>query len=113
MRDIYQQASQVTIWLGEEDDETEMGMSMIKKLESIQDEFADHQRLKTLTPDRASELGIPMFGETSKNLENWQSFSSILARPWFRRVWVGLFGAYYPFWTVPRVFTAPETCLVS
>lgn len=88
MDKIYQQASQLTIWLGEEDDKTGMGMTLIAKLASIRNEIEDHQRLKTLTEYRAKELGIPTFSENSEVLEKWQSLSSLLARPWFRRVWV-------------------------
>lgn len=88
MAKIYQQASQLTIWLGEEDEKTGMGITLIEKLSSNRNQNEDHQRFKILTEDRAKELGIPTFGETSQVSEKWQSFSSILVRPWFRRVWV-------------------------
>ena len=95
MANVYQQASQLTIWLGEEDEKTGMGMTLLVKLSSIRNEIEDHQRLKTLTEARAKELGIPTLNETSDVSEKWQSLSSILVRPWFRRVWVR--GFYFLF----------------
>lgn len=88
MEKIYQQASQLTIWLGEEDEKTGMGMTLIVKFSSMRNHLEDHQSLKELTEDRVRELGIPTFGETTEVSEKWQSFFSILVRPWFRRVWV-------------------------
>lgn len=88
MGEIYQQATQLTIWLGEEDEKTGMGMTLIVKFSSMRNHIEDHQSLKNLTEDRAKELGIPTFGERCEVSEKWQSFFSILVRPWFRRVWV-------------------------
>ena len=52
MRMIYQQASKVTIWLGEEDEETSLGMTLLERFGSIQDEPVDRTPLRSLTKEK-------------------------------------------------------------
>ena len=77
MKEIYTNATQVYIWLGEEADRSEVALKLILRI------------LKSAAPPKESaevparELGFPLF-----NAKEWRALSALLFRPWFGRMWI-------------------------
>jgi hypothetical protein len=89
MRDIYLHSAFTHIWLGEDSPnrELERAFTLIKKLviaRELQLGAGKATDLVALRTDRERHrYGIPAIGDPA-----WSSFNALLARPWFRRVWV-------------------------
>lgn len=66
MRDVYKQAQQVLIWLGERDDLDDKAFDLIKDLSSY---FGKNEKVSTLPP-------------------LWSCLRTLLERPWFTRTWI-------------------------
>lgn len=76
MREIYEKAREVIIWLGPESDDSAYAMAAIKSI--------DQSWAKRTSPP-AEELGL-----AAPSLDNralW-AISQLLCRPWWRRVWI-------------------------
>ena len=84
---IYRSARSVVVWLGDENDDSTLGLPLVprileanRKLQSFDsaDRGLFHQPWK-----RQLELGLP-----PPSSEAYKALLSILKRPWFQRVWV-------------------------
>lgn len=77
MREIYRQASRVLVWLGEEEEgqSLEPLIQLTQKLATID--------MSALPEDRMAKQRVLGFHD-----EHILSLSSLLSRPWFRRVWI-------------------------
>ena len=84
MGEIYRKARQVDVWLGEEDDETAMGLSLLPKLLAAFREISgDGDDLDDEVPDLYTRFGLPFIRSAQ-----WTAFAQLFARPYFRRMWV-------------------------
>ncbi|KAL9619800.1 MAG: hypothetical protein Q9160_005636 [Pyrenula sp. 1 TL-2023] len=73
MGEIYSRTEETLIWLGEEDDQTELAFSFMEKLDAWLFGQKDFNRLVRSTPEDAPE---------------WMALRSLIDRPWFSRSWV-------------------------
>lgn len=84
MRDIYRFAKQVLVWLGEEEDDSNLAMDLITSLE--REYVCNHQMTLAAESD--------MQGTVSRLLTNdlaprrWKALTVLLTRPYWSRVWV-------------------------
>jgi hypothetical protein len=67
MSEIYMKASEVCVWLGEEDDTSAMAIDLVEK---------------TLKFDQIDAL------MTQDHSDKWNAFATLLRRPWFSRRWI-------------------------
>lgn len=79
MGEIFKSARKVTVWLGDDYDDSRAGMQLAKQLLHI----ALHQPLSGLTPADFETHGLPRRGH-----RRWKALSAILRRPWFWRTWI-------------------------
>lgn len=68
MADIYNKAQSVTVWLGEERDNSDVAMHLVRRLLNLHD--FDGLVSGSATP------------------EEWAAFSALMRRPWFSRRWI-------------------------
>jgi len=81
MGSIYQTASQVIIWLGEEAEDTIPAMDLFLKIAS--GAKLDHGGAAERLKQNLALAGVPPTDDAS-----WNLLSRFLVRPWFSRVWV-------------------------
>jgi len=86
MRDIYEKAQRVLVWLGEESEASNRGLDFMERLVKAcpQDMLLELQ--KSVLHHNPIEL--LKRANVSPNEKDVRAFLSILQRPWFRRVWV-------------------------
>ena len=80
MRDIYKQAEGVFIWLGDGDADTALAIRCIQRVNEV---IGDSEQC---VHDKGTELwqkGLP-----KSNSKEWKALASLLARPWFGRMWI-------------------------
>lgn len=82
MRDIYNHAELVLIWLGEEEPTDKLGFEMMHRMYKILGEPSISQGNQTDYIDFKA-LKIPHINDPS-----WDAAKMILARTWFNRIWV-------------------------
>lgn len=100
MRDIYSLAFQTVIWLGVEEDDSELAMDFIEKLEDIIPDEIIQQHLSAggNLQDDVDSRSDPRSMDVAKilpkleqQLENptkyWTAAFALLSRPWFSRIW--------------------------
>jgi hypothetical protein len=80
MGSIFQKAKQVVVWLGEEENDSDSGFELAKK---ILDLVVSDPSLFNLTANNLKKVGLPWWNDRS-----WRALGAIFLRPWFRRVWV-------------------------
>ncbi|KIM99859.1 hypothetical protein OIDMADRAFT_146401 [Oidiodendron maius Zn] len=80
MRSIYNNAKQVVIWLGEEEETDELALRMMEKFE--EEKSKSHQNSKELKSFQ--ELFYPLPPDTAPE---WPALAKFLQRSWFERVW--------------------------
>ncbi|KAF4627329.1 hypothetical protein G7Y89_g10831 [Cudoniella acicularis] len=88
MRQIYQSAQSVQIWLGEETEDSKLGFEFVPQL-------LHGARLQINAGDSRKAVEIPplefrrYYGDKSRPWDHRVgAFFAISARPWFRRVWI-------------------------
>jgi hypothetical protein len=79
MGQIFKGARKVTVWLGEDYDDSKAGMQLAKQLLSI----ARYQPVSGLGSADLETHGLPKQGH-----RRWTALLQILRRPWFWRTWV-------------------------
>ena len=87
MRQIYENAERVIIWLGEEADNSHHGMRLVPKLAEAnkkRDALGDTRVITEL--QRSGLRGV--YGLPDRYDDAWRGFFAILQRPWFGRGWV-------------------------
>ena len=80
MSQIYAEACQVIVWLGEADSESDKAINSIRQILTILKSKVHHQR--TLEDREVIDLGLPRKGHST-----WHSIGRLLHRPWFSRLW--------------------------
>jgi hypothetical protein len=87
MKTIYQRASKVIIWLGEEVASDIEGLNLAKKLHIY---LSGHQKKNidgTSTID-AHAIDQKAAGFPGPDDSSWRSLTLLYGRPWFRRIWI-------------------------
>lgn len=89
MKDIFHAASEVIVWLGEETDDSDIGMQAAQDLADAGREYLkQRETLENLPP--GDPLVVATFGPF-KHQSQWarfNAFSKIIDRNWFSRTWV-------------------------
>jgi len=92
MRDIYETATKVVIYLGEDEDDS---VHIPKTCRKILRATADFWSQDGSEPLNAQQAIIPRSGSSYESLglphvnsPIWEAFRKFLSRPWFRRVWI-------------------------
>ncbi|KAK7427765.1 hypothetical protein QQZ08_005703 [Neonectria magnoliae] len=78
MANIFKSAARVYIWLGEDEDESQVAMQFLKTIASTSSTEMDGPDLK-----RLSAVDFPKVEDP-----RWGTLNKLLERQWFRRVWV-------------------------
>jgi Heterokaryon incompatibility protein (HET) len=78
MRDIYQNAQSVTIWLGPAHDADQKGFDLLQRLDGLVED-TDNSKLFT-----QQFFAAEVFGQSP----SWASLFRLFQRPWFSRMWV-------------------------
>lgn len=83
MGDIYRRAQKVLIWLGEEDEDSRLGLNYVHiLLEALQPTF-DSGVSEIKHSDLIRIIGLPSIKSGA-----WNALGRIFERAWFRRLWV-------------------------
>jgi hypothetical protein len=80
MASIYSSAIRVIVWLGEEADDSALAFASMEEVAILLLRSRDHERL--------GPIGLHCYSSNSRLLK---SFTALLERPWFDRVWVSRF----------------------
>ena len=87
MRQIYENAERVVVWLGEDTNHSDLGMALVPKLieaDKKRNESGDTRDISELKTAGLRDIyGLPM-----RNHDAWKGFFGILNRAWFERGWV-------------------------
>jgi Heterokaryon incompatibility protein (HET) len=78
MREIYQRAEKVIIWMGEDENNSALGLSLMDMLASEEIRSNDY-----IPMGRVEEIRLP-----AADSDDWKALEAIFNRPWFSRVWV-------------------------
>jgi hypothetical protein len=88
MADIYKLASRVVIWLGEEKDRSTVALRALEEINNKVDVSFKNGTLKSKSQE-SSEQHWDDYNELSPlEKEQWLAVTSLLARPWFERLWI-------------------------
>ena len=80
MKDIYKMASEVVVWLGEETDDTALGLSLARNVASAANQW---EKAGALMAEDLVKAGLPDW-----EAPDWKALEKIYWRTWFCRVWV-------------------------
>ena len=83
MKDIYERARTVVVWLGPADTDSDLAMDVIERLSSI------FRRAKKVTA--TTSVDEAMFSHTDGTAiddKSWAAVGRTLHRPWFQRAWI-------------------------
>ena len=84
MRRIFNHASQVTAWLGEEDTDTKSAFSLVEKISAVTTSVTPEAvRDNFWTPLFMENMGLPRLPSVQ-----WYTLSKLFGRPYFKRIWV-------------------------
>jgi hypothetical protein len=80
MRHIYQCASQVLVYLGEEGDNSEFVRRLIVRVREATRNAGSSEQITTSI--------LKSWSLTTPGTKSWQAFMDLFHRPWFHRIWV-------------------------
>ena len=80
MKDIYKNASEVVVWLGEETEDTAMAFDLTRKLSFTANKW---EKPGPLMAEDLAKARLP-----DKESRDWKALDAIFWRTWFTRVWV-------------------------
>ena len=78
MRDVYSQAFQVLVWLGDGSPEDDDVMDFVPYFSSC---------LRRLNHNEAMRYPLYLYGLPNMSMPIWPAFEAFLRKPWFSRVW--------------------------
>ena len=87
MGQIYNNATQVLVWLGEEDESTHMALETIERLSAGVVLTWDHRNCNTI-PGSEAEVVEHSPKKSNFTPQHWISLARLIQRPWFRRLWI-------------------------
>ena len=85
MNMIYERAGYVLVWLGEEDQWTEAAVGAVKKIMTNPQKFKESSIVPftTCNTEEFEQQGLSPICR-----QEWDSLAALMARQWFRRIWV-------------------------
>ena len=84
MRKIFNRASQVIAWLGEEDSDTKSAFALVEKINAVTTSVTPEAvRNNFWAPRFMEDLGLPRLPDAQ-----WFTLSKLFGRPYFKRIWV-------------------------
>jgi heterokaryon incompatibility protein (HET) len=83
MRQIYEEAKKVIVWLGPQRDNSDLALDLLQKLSSIRQKPFDFAPYGVILLKDLSKAGLPDAFDPA-----WAAVNSLLGRSWFSRVWV-------------------------
>lgn len=78
MKDIFQTSKRTVVWLGEESQDSERGIQLIRELAALSTDWNIHNAWRSHISTKVPPLYDPA----------WNAFTNILQRPWFHRAWI-------------------------
>jgi hypothetical protein len=87
MANIYSQAEQVIVWLGEGDQESELAFQLIDSIRQSIGTYAQKQSAQKAPMENTLGGDAPPL-RTPSHAPEWIAYRSLLCRPWFTRVWI-------------------------
>ena len=87
MRQIYQYAQRVVIWLGDETAHSYLGMNLIRKLVEAGKKREASGDTRTIT-QYPSGPEITIYNLPGRFEKDWREYFALLKRPWFSRGWI-------------------------
>lgn len=84
---IYRTAAQVVVWLGPEDKTTSAAAEIIERLSPGVVLTPDHRHCDTILGSEAAVVQCHLEKSTLTS-RHWLALSSLIQRPWFRRLWI-------------------------
>lgn len=87
MGQIYNNASQVLVWLGIEDESTPMALETIERLSAGVVLTWDHRNCNTI-PGSEAEVIEHRPEKSNFTPQHWISLRNLIQRPWFKRLWI-------------------------
>ena len=83
MRQIYEAATHVNVWLGEHDDESRRGIALISAIGKAENKLVslDFDELRYTT--FLHQNGLP-----ERSDKSWKALFTLFKRPWFARSWI-------------------------
>ena len=86
MADIYRQADRVVVWLGPEENHSNLALSTLKYLGSQIEVTRDGVRLRS--PECDEPQWFRSIVDMPYNAKTWHAITNLLRRSWFERLWV-------------------------
>jgi hypothetical protein len=87
MRDIYENAQQVNIWLGEAENHSYHAMYIIKQLARHSATLEEWNPQDCWSDEKLQQVGL-YFGNYAGHMDKeWTAVQPLFDRPWFRRIW--------------------------
>ncbi|KAJ3527913.1 hypothetical protein NM208_g10467 [Fusarium decemcellulare] len=86
MASIYRLCYRVVVWLGPEEDNSNLALQALNKIGLQIELFTDWSR--TLSPDGTEKSWFLPETVIPYDEETWSAIGRLLERPWFRRLWV-------------------------
>lgn len=86
MASIYESATSVIVWLGEQDNDTGSNFDLIRRLAGLA--RLKDQRLRRFTPRRLESQETPELLAPYKDISHWRSLVKFFQRRYFNRVWI-------------------------
>jgi len=93
MGDIYSNAAEVRVWLGEEDEQTELGLQTMGYMQDGIDCWTQTNRFREQYFPDMDDAQYYDFGIASA-----QAIFSVVSRPWFERLWVRFLRSQLDLW---------------
>ncbi|KAM7184773.1 Heterokaryon incompatibility protein (HET) domain containing protein [Naviculisporaceae sp. PSN 640] len=85
MRDIYENAKQVLIWLGAAENNSHQAIYIIRQLAKYRSEIEAIGRPSCWASDQLEAFGLNLHKGTTQ--KEWTTLQLFFDRPWFKRVW--------------------------
>ncbi|KAF1932475.1 HET-domain-containing protein [Didymella exigua CBS 183.55] len=84
---IYRMAAHVLVWIGPEDETTSTAVETIERLSPGVILSSDHRNCDTIPGSEAAVVRYHLATSTLTS-RHWLALSSLIQRPWFRRLWI-------------------------
>jgi hypothetical protein len=87
MRDIYKNAQQVNVWLGEAENQSHHAVYIVKQLAHHSEILKGWGHLDYIPADKLQQVGLDFSSHAGPTEKEWATVQPLFDRPWFRRIW--------------------------
>ena len=90
MKSIYEGASRVVVWLGEEQDDSDLAMEQLSKCLKLANahEYRIYQQGVNQNHLTSHALSMFLISSEPRSVQAWKAIKRLLSRPWFSRAWI-------------------------